>query len=290
MRSNGRRLRCAWRFLLMALLSYLPLAGWGALKWDNTELMFDTAPKQQEVTGEYHFTNVGAKELTIVKVSTSCGCTTAAPDKRIYQPGESGTIKATLHTKSMGLNSRNIFVETDDREEEVISLKISAMVHEYAKLTDYMLAWKIGDEPVPRKSTFEVIHDGPIKVVSATPNKEGFTVVLREITPGKRYEIEATPNSTADKLHAEVVVMTDWPPEDPLTYSLALAVSRRLTTTTEDGINATLAKIVGANTAITFSVVGVICLVAGIFLTRWLLLPKQPAPPSEPADPPKESS
>ncbi len=42
------------------------------------------------------FTNAGDGALVIDKITTTCGCTTAQPDKKRYEPGESGTIEVTF--------------------------------------------------------------------------------------------------------------------------------------------------------------------------------------------------
>jgi len=53
---------------------------------------FGIVERGRKVSHEFQFTNEGDADLVIESVRTSCGCTTASLDKKIYQPGESGSI------------------------------------------------------------------------------------------------------------------------------------------------------------------------------------------------------
>lgn len=65
-------------------------------RWEKSVLERTAAPADEEAVVEYALTNVGPEAVTIQSVHSSCGCTTAALDKKVYQPGESGRITVTL--------------------------------------------------------------------------------------------------------------------------------------------------------------------------------------------------
>lgn len=66
------------------------------LHWRKALIQQTAAPADEEAVAEYAFTNAGPDTVTIQSVHSSCGCTTAALDKKVYQPGESGRITVTL--------------------------------------------------------------------------------------------------------------------------------------------------------------------------------------------------
>jgi len=70
--------------------------GQGALTWNTERIDLTTKPGDKEAVGLFRFENNSQKTVTITSVQPSCGCTTAALEKRIYAPGEKGEIKAVF--------------------------------------------------------------------------------------------------------------------------------------------------------------------------------------------------
>ena len=70
----------------MKIISFLFLAlatpVFAQLKWEKLEQTFGPGPLDKQVVAKYRFTNVGTSPVTIKDVRTSCGCTTAALEKR----------------------------------------------------------------------------------------------------------------------------------------------------------------------------------------------------------------
>lgn len=68
------------------------------------------------VEHEFTIINDGDSELHLIKVSSSCGCTAAKPEKEKLQPGESTEIKVTFNSKSRyGKQKKYIYVFTNDK-------------------------------------------------------------------------------------------------------------------------------------------------------------------------------
>lgn len=89
------------------------------LKFEKNQHDFGNATDGDIVSYTFKFENTGNKDLEIRDVRTSCGCTAAVPDKKIYKPGESGTLKVDLDTKNRpGRLSRTITVMSNDVENE----------------------------------------------------------------------------------------------------------------------------------------------------------------------------
>jgi hypothetical protein len=80
---------------------------------------------------KFIFVNTSGRTLTITNIRTSCGCSAATPDndKRIYQPGETGSLKVTFDPKGRRGEERKIVtVETDDPTTKSMELSVRASV------------------------------------------------------------------------------------------------------------------------------------------------------------------
>lgn len=91
------------------------------------EITHDFGFVKQNVPPSHVFTfkNVGNKDITLVNVQASCGCTTPNWKGGVYKPGESGEIAATYNAASEGFFSKVITVTTS---EGVVTLTITGTV------------------------------------------------------------------------------------------------------------------------------------------------------------------
>lgn len=96
---------------------------------------FDPVVEGTVVTHEYQMENKGQAVLNILKVKTSCGCTTAAYTKQI-KPGDTGKITIKGNTAGYGdrVFHKTIFVRTNDPEHPDIRLSISGKVEKFASI------------------------------------------------------------------------------------------------------------------------------------------------------------
>lgn len=86
---------------------------------------FGNVKQNIPVSYTFEFKNVGTKDITLVNVQASCGCTTPNWKGGIYKPGETAQITATFNAASEGYFQKNVTVTTS---EGVNSLTISGMV------------------------------------------------------------------------------------------------------------------------------------------------------------------
>lgn len=78
------------------------------------------------VTHRFEFVNDGKTKLEILKVSTSCGCTTTQMDQKSYKKKAKGFIEVVFDTTGRkGLQSKTITVITNDPKNPEITLTIS---------------------------------------------------------------------------------------------------------------------------------------------------------------------
>lgn len=66
------------------------------LSWPTTVAQPEVSLVDKSVEAVFPFTNAGEDAIEITSVKSDCSCTVAKLDKQVYQPGESGEIKATF--------------------------------------------------------------------------------------------------------------------------------------------------------------------------------------------------
>lgn len=90
---------------------------------DAGEMDEDGGPQEYE----FRWTNTGGTPVSVLKVSTTCGCAVPSFSRTPVMPGERSSLKVTYHPKGHpGKFDRRIFVYTDfsgDRPAAVLSLK-----------------------------------------------------------------------------------------------------------------------------------------------------------------------
>ena len=83
------------------------------LTWDALEKMVEAKPGELEAKFSFSVTNTSAKEVTILTVRTSCGCTVVdtPADPWVLAPGASGTLSATVDISGKdGMLTKSIFI------------------------------------------------------------------------------------------------------------------------------------------------------------------------------------
>lgn len=81
------------------------------------------------VTYRFEFTNEGKQVLNILKVKTSCGCTTTKLSNKEYKKGKGGYIEAVFKTKGRkGSQNKRITVVTNDPKNPQITLTLKGVL------------------------------------------------------------------------------------------------------------------------------------------------------------------
>src|SRR5262245_1253431 len=91
------------------------------------EIVYDFGNIKQGVPATHVFTfkNVGTRDINLVNVAASCGCTTPNWKGGAYKPGETADITATYNAASEGAFNKSITVTTS---EGVVILTITGNV------------------------------------------------------------------------------------------------------------------------------------------------------------------
>ncbi len=166
----------------------------GTLNWDAKTCSIKATATDKEAEAAFAFTNTSANPVEIVKVRTSCGCTTAELPKKLYGPGESGSVKAVFTFGSRkGLQEKTLIVQMADGAQDVLTLRVE--IPDSVKINKEMLTWQVGDPLEAQSFDVSVLQTGT-KVKSARALGSNFEVKVAEIEAGKTYRVHVTPVNT----------------------------------------------------------------------------------------------
>jgi hypothetical protein len=101
----------------------------GKLTFTATEMDFGTIDDEGVKEHAFTFTNTGSGPLEITETHGSCGCTVGTLEKRVYQPGESGSIKVSFNpAHKRDQQHTTVTVSSNDASAPQVVLNIKAMV------------------------------------------------------------------------------------------------------------------------------------------------------------------
>jgi hypothetical protein len=196
--------------ILLFVFMFSPVA-LAQLKFDKTALELSATQNDNTVKGDFTFKNDGNYPLTIKKLETSCSCTTAALDKKTYQPGESGTIKSefTIGHHDGEVVEKFITVTTDDVKHETNQLTLRTTVPKLFDIERKFTYWKPGEAKTPKTVKIKVVAKDPIVLTSAKPESDRLSAELKEISPGREYQVTITPADTSRALTQGIDIATN---------------------------------------------------------------------------------
>jgi hypothetical protein len=95
---------------------------------DPASFDFGKALQNKTLHKDFVLRNIGTADLSISRVSTTCGCTAALADSTVIKPGTSTTLRVDLQTRTYsGKVERKILVESNDVKSP-LELKVQATV------------------------------------------------------------------------------------------------------------------------------------------------------------------
>ena len=195
-------------------------SAWAQLTRDNRQLDFRPTIQETNVVARFTFSNVGNQPVTVTSVKSTCDCTTTRLDKKTYLPGEKGEIIANFKIGNrIGLQQKNIFVQTDDPSDPVSQLTLRVFIPELVKITPGFVFWKIGEDKTVKTITLKVAHDSPIKIIGVSSTNERLFPQLKTIKAGEEYVVTVTPSDTTEPAKATLRIESDFPKDKPRAFS-----------------------------------------------------------------------
>ena len=176
------------------------------LEWENKTLEFHPSLTENVITADFKFTNTGRHPVTIESVKSGCGCTTAIPDRKDFQPGEKGRITATFTIgERTGLQSIPIVVKLLG-ENERVKLSLIAHIPECLKVIPQLLYWQVGDAPEPKAVALHVEPGVQLRITDVLSIDPTFKATLETIEEGREYRLLVQPETTRGELMAAIAI------------------------------------------------------------------------------------
>lgn len=199
-------------FLAAATLAHADIV------WEKQVQEYHRVPDDGHVAAKFAFKNTGPEPVTIKRLKSSCGCTTARLGKNTYAPGESGEIEVKFTFGSRrGVQRKIISVTADDKREWMLDLRV--YIHEPLTLTPALVYWRIGEAP-EAKNIKLTASDAKVGVKSVTSSNPRVSAKIETVNAGKEYVLSVKPTDTSTKEAAELTVTTDFPPDAPRSYRI----------------------------------------------------------------------
>jgi hypothetical protein len=134
---------------LMTLL--IPALAWSQggprIVFDKQNHDYGKVRYGDKVVEEFSFTNTGDETLIIEQLRASCGCTKALKGSTEIPPGGKSKITAEFDTTDLrsGLKQKTIYVHSNDPENSIVKLNLTADVIRELSLNPPSLAKKLHD-------------------------------------------------------------------------------------------------------------------------------------------------
>ncbi len=171
------------------------------LRWDRKTVEAPLAPGEKTIRAEFGFVNVSPAPAVIESVKPSCGCTTAALEKKVYQPGEHGRITAIFTPGSRkGMQVKGIRVAVRGEQEPVI-LTMVAHIGPALQIDPPLVFWRAGELPRPKTMRVTVPPGLGLRVIGVTSSDPQMDAALEP----EKERITVTPKATA---HPVTAVLT----------------------------------------------------------------------------------
>lgn len=193
---------------------------------DGTEFDFGTVWQGEPAQRSFKVKNSGQADLTI-SVKSSCGCTIAEKPKSPLKPGEETAFDISYNTKKRkGQANQTITVTTNDPERKVTQVRVHGEVKELVKMDppDGVFFGQLYENSKTAKTvklTPQTNEELKLKL-KAGQDFGMYTVELKEITPGKQYELIASTNpplevnSPKSRIEVQIETGMDKMPEMPV--------------------------------------------------------------------------
>jgi len=195
------------------------------LKWERKFADLCASPEDGRIEVRFPFVNTGRYPVTVQKLKSSCGCTTASLSKASYAPGEHGEVVAVFEIGNRaGYNEKNVTVTTDDPSLPQTVLAFRVYIWKTVLMNPAVLFWKPGEEKVSRTIHINVVRDQPLNLVRVECSSPAWQAKLQTIKPGWEYEVSVTLLDSMQAGAGVVTIISDSPKDDPQIFRARLRV------------------------------------------------------------------
>lgn len=169
----------------------------GTIEFERDLMEVKADPNATTVSAKFPFKVKGPGKVTLFSTETDCGCTAAALEKQIYEPGETGTITLNFNVGDrVGPQLKKIRLRASDQSEpHVLTLKTEIPV--FAKILPQFVVWNHREDKTPKSVVFELgAGISPIEGLTVNSTHPGMTATVKEVEKGRKYEVVIVPTQT----------------------------------------------------------------------------------------------
>ena len=169
-----------------------------SLIFEENRIVHEATLDETEFTATFAFKNIGDAAVEIKEVNSSCGCTTALPSKRIFEPGESGEISATFDYGSRkGKQVKSIRVETDQEKDPRIFLTLEVEIPTALEVSPSVVMWNRSAESEfkAKEVIIESSLDESIEIVEVVASSDLFKYEIKVLEDGIKFAMAIEPQN-----------------------------------------------------------------------------------------------
>jgi hypothetical protein len=198
-------------FFSTALVAMALLAQ-AQLTFENTTLTVPAQWSDTEIKAGFKFKNTGNQAIKINEIATSCGCTVATLEKRVYAPGESGEVNVVMTiTGAEGPMRKEVTLSTNSTAQPAIGLNLQTTVPVVMQVDPKVVYWSKKDSLAPKVIAIGILPGITFeKFEAVTSDPKNFIVEVKETVKGRHFDVTVTPvkANTGDEAIRDTLTLT----------------------------------------------------------------------------------
>jgi hypothetical protein len=206
----------AW--LAAFFLVFTGASGMAQLSWTDKKLELTSDSTAPTLEGRFHFVNSGAKPVDIIRVTTSCGCTSANLGQRHFEPGKGGDIVITYTRGSRtGTQTNLIAVQTGDPQPIMLTLVVH--IPEVVRLDPAFVTWTHNEAKTPKTIRLKLVVPGKITALDVQSSDPAIDAEAWVAVPGQEYRLVVSPRDVRHFLRAVLTITCELDGKDKKTFT-----------------------------------------------------------------------
>lgn len=179
----------------------------------ETSFDFGSVPQGQKVVHEFVLQNQGDADLTIARISPSCGCTAAAVSSSVVKPGASEKVRVEFDTSGFsGAKTKSAQILTNSTDKSEVTVRLTGVVVRGVSVAPERLEFgEIHPTSSPQSRTrefvVEIAEGSELKSRQATTFSKYLTVTQLAQEPRRaRYSVELKDGAPKGEFRDRVIV------------------------------------------------------------------------------------
>jgi hypothetical protein len=182
----------------------------GQLQWDSSTMFVAASPDEGKAVARFTFTNTGSRPVKITGTKTTCGCTAAVAEQRVFMPNEKGALSVSFKTLNRnGLYEEPVSVFTDDPAARETLLKLRVLVRDVIEVQPALVFWRAGEPLTPKTIRVKVTEGFAVKQIEAGTPDPNVAVRVETLKAGSEYAVVVTPK--APRIKTTLSIRPDYP-------------------------------------------------------------------------------